>query len=142
MNNKLIAIAALAAVLTLCVGTAIATQPSSSSAQNNEPAVGATAPASEQNEAAEGQENEAAEGSENEANEAAEGQDSDESLSGSPAQQAADAALRATGGGTVLEVEQGDDPGPAYEVEVRKNGDAIEVMLDSNFNVIGQTTGD
>ena len=136
MNTKLIAIAALAAVLTLGVGTAIATQPSSSSAQNNEPAVGATAPATEQNEAAEGQENEAAEGSENEA------QDSDESLSGSPAQQAADAALRATGGGTVLEVEQGDDPGSAYEVEVRKNGDAIEVMLDSNFNVIGQTTGD
>ena len=134
MNNKLIAIAAVAAVLTLGVGTAIATQPSSSSAQNNEPAVGATAPASEQNEAAEGQENEA--------NGAAEGQDSDESLSGSPAQQAADAALRATGGGTVLEVEQGDDPGSAYEVEVRKNGGIIEVMLDSNFNVIGQTAGD
>ena len=139
MNNKLIAIAAVAAVLTLGVGTAIATQPSSSSAQNNEPAVGATAPASEQNEAAKGQENEAAEGSENEA---AEGQDSDESLSGSPAQQAADAALRATGGGTVLEVEQGDDPRSTYEVEVRKNGGVIEVMLDSNFNVIGQTAGD
>ena len=134
MNNKLIAVAAVAAVLTLGVGTAIATQPSSSSAQNNEPAVGATAPASEQNEAAEGQENEA--------NGAAEGQDSDESLSGSPAQQAADAALRATGGGTVLEVEQGDDPGSAYEVEVRKNSGVIEVMLDSNFNVIGQTAGD
>ena len=134
MNNKLIAIAALAAVLTLGVGTAIATQPSSSSAQNNEPAVGATDPESEPNEAAEGQENEA--------NGAAEGQDSDESLSGSPAQQAADAALRATGGGTVLEVEQGDDPGSAYEVEVRKNGGVIEVMLDSNFNVIGQTAGD
>ncbi len=134
MNNKLIAIAAVAAVLTLGVGTAIATQPSSSSAQNNEPAVGATAPASEQNEAAEGQENET--------NGAAEGQDSDESLSGSPAQQAADAALRATGGGTVLEAEQGDDPRSTYEVEVRKNGGVIEVMLDSNFNVIGQTAGD
>ena len=134
MNNKLIAIAAVAAVLTLGVGTAIATQPSSSSAQNNEPAVGATAPASEQNEAAEGQENET--------NGAAEGQDSDESLSGSPAQQAADAALRATGGGTVLEAEQGDDPGSTYEVEVRKNSGVIEVMLDSNFNVIGQTAGD
>ena len=134
MNYKLIAIAAVAAVLTLGVGTAIATQPSSSSAQNNEPAVGATAPASEQNEAAEGQENEA--------NGAAEGQDSDESLSGSPAQQAADAALRATGGGTVLEAEQGDDPGSTYEVEVRKNGGVIEVMLDSNFNVIGQTSSE
>ncbi len=134
MNNKLIAIAAVAAVLTLGVGTAIATQPSSSSAQNNEPAVGATAPASEQTEAAEGQENET--------NGAAEGQDSDESLSGSPAQQAADAALRATGGGTVLEAEQGDDPRSTYEVEVRKNGGVIEVMLDSNFNVIGQTAGD
>jgi uncharacterized low-complexity protein len=134
VNNKLIAIAAVAAVLTLGVGTAIATQPSSSSAQNNEPAVGATAPASEQNEAAEGQENET--------NGAAEGQDSDESLSGSPAQQAADAALRATGGGTVLEAEQGDDPRSTYEVEVRKNGGVIEVMLDSNFNVIGQTAGD
>ncbi len=134
MNNKLIAIAAVAAVLALGVGTAIATQPSSSSAQNNEPAVGATAPASEQNEAAEGQENET--------NGAAEGRDSDESLSGSPAQQAADAALRATGGGTVLEAEQGDDPRSTYEVEVRKNGGVIEVMLDSNFNVIGQTSSE
>ena len=134
INSKLIAIAAVVTILTLGVGTAMATQSSTSSTQNNEPVAGATVPASEQNEAAEGQENEA--------NGAAEGQDSDESLSGSPAQQAADAALRATGGGTVLEAEQGDDPRSVYEVEVRKNGGVIEVMLDSNFNVIGQSAGD
>ena len=76
-------------------------------------------------------------------NEAVEGHDSDESLAGSSARQAADAALRATGGGTVLEVERGDDPGAAYEVEIRKtDGGISEVMLDNEFKVIGQATDD
>ena len=72
-----------------------------------------------------------------------EARDSDESLTGSSARQAADAALRATGGGTVLEAERGDDPGAAYEVEVRKtDGSIVEVMLDGDLKVIGQATDD
>jgi len=64
-------------------------------------------------------------------------------VTGSSAREAADAALRATGGGTVLEVERGDDPGVAYEVEVRKTyGGIAEVMLDGDFKVIGQATDD
>lgn len=129
MNKKLVVGAAAAAVLTLGVGTAYATQQSTPPTQNNGPAVSGTAAAPEENEAVE--------------NEAREGKDSEESLSGSPAQQAAGAAFRATNGGTVLEVEQGDDPGAAYEVEIRKaDGGITEVMLDSDFNVIDQTAGD
>ena len=76
-------------------------------------------------------------------NEASEGKDSNESLAGSSARQAADAALRSTGGGNVLEVDRGDDPGAAYEVEVRKtDGGVAEVLLDGNFDVIGQKAGD
>ena len=76
-------------------------------------------------------------------NEASEGKDSDESLAGSSARQAADAALRYTGGGNVLEVERGDDPGAAYEVEVREaDGGVAEVLLDGNFGVVGQEVGD
>ncbi|HSJ43887.1 MAG TPA: PepSY domain-containing protein [Euzebyales bacterium] len=75
--------------------------------------------------------------------EAGEAQDSDENLTGSPAEQAAKAALAATGGGTVLEVEAGDDPNAAYEVEIRTpNGDAAEVLLDTDFDVIGSVAGD
>jgi uncharacterized membrane protein YkoI len=43
----------------------------------------------------------------------------------------------------VLEVERGDDPGAAYEVEVRKaDGGIAEVMLDANLDVVGQSTDD
>lgn len=131
-NKKLIAIAAAAAVLTLGVGTAVATQQSALAGQKDEPAITSTVSATQENEATQGSENEAGEN-----------KDSDESLSGSPAQQAADAALNATGGGKILEVEQGDDSNAAYEVEVRKsNGSIAEVLIDSNFKVIDQVTGD
>jgi hypothetical protein len=123
-RNKLVAGAVAAAVLILGVGTAVAAQQGTLPGQGDEPAVTGTVSAPQENEAGEGK-------------------DSDESLTGSPARQAADAALRATGGGTALEVEQGDDPGAAYEVEIRKtDGSIVEVMLDGNFNVIGQATGD
>lgn len=109
-KKKLVASAAIAAVLTLGAGTAVVAQGGALSGQENE---------------------------------AGEGKDSDQSLTGSPARRAADTALRATGGGTVLEVEQGDDPGAAYEVEIRKtDGGIAEVMLDGDFDVIGQETGD
>ena len=62
----------------------------------------------------------------------------DQELIGSIRDQAVDAALKATGGGTVTETEMGDD-GAAYGVEVLVPGSReVEVNLDRNFNVIGQ----
>jgi uncharacterized membrane protein YkoI len=64
--------------------------------------------------------------------------DSDQELTGSTRDRAVAAALAATGGGTVLETEAGDD-GAAYGVEVRlADGRQVEVNLDANFKVVGQ----
>jgi hypothetical protein len=64
-------------------------------------------------------------------------------LSGPSADRAGEVALASTGGGEVLEVEEGDDPGPAYEVEIRTSDGAVkEVLLDGDFNVIDTVTGD
>ena len=64
--------------------------------------------------------------------------DSDQELTGSTRDRAVAAALAATGGGTVLETEAGDD-GAAYGVEVRlPDGRQVEVNLDSSFKVVGQ----
>lgn len=68
--------------------------------------------------------------------------DSDESLTGETATKAADAALTATGGGTVLAAEP-DDGGVGYEVEVRKtDGSEAEVELDKRFNVVQRAEDD
>ena len=64
--------------------------------------------------------------------------DTDQELTGSTRDRAVAAALAATGGGTVLETEGGDD-GAAYGVEVRlADGRQVEVNLDASFKVIGQ----
>ena len=64
--------------------------------------------------------------------------DSDSELTGSTRDRAVAAALAATGGGTVLETEAGDD-NAAYGVEVRlPDGRQVEVHLDASFKVIGQ----
>jgi uncharacterized membrane protein YkoI len=64
--------------------------------------------------------------------------DSDQELSGSTRDQAVAAALAATGGGTVLETEAGDD-NAAYGVEVGlPDGRQVEVNLDKSFKVIAQ----
>jgi len=64
--------------------------------------------------------------------------DTDQELTGSTRDRAVAAALAATGGGTVLETEGGDD-GAAYGVEVRlADGRQVEVSLDASFKVIGQ----
>jgi hypothetical protein len=64
--------------------------------------------------------------------------DSDQELTGSTRDRAVRAALAATGGGTVLETEAGDD-GAAYGVEVRlPDGRQVEVNLDAGFRVVGQ----
>ena len=129
-RKKLVAGATAAAVLVLGVGTAVAAQQGSLPGQD-EPAITGTVMAPQANEA------------EDSENEAGEEQDSDGSLTGPSARRAGDAALLATGGGTVLEVEQGDDPNAVYEAEVRKtDGSIVEVMLDGNFNVIDQAPGD
>jgi hypothetical protein len=68
--------------------------------------------------------------------------DSDGSPRAANAEKAKNAAVRVAGGGTVLDVEQGDDGNPGwYEVEIRKDdGTEVKVQLDNNFNV--RTGGD
>ncbi len=66
--------------------------------------------------------------------------DDDEPLTGTTLESASEAALAETGGGTVLETEQGDD-GAAYSVEVRTtDGAVVEVNLDEQFTVIDSAT--
>jgi hypothetical protein len=69
---------------------------------------------------------------------AAAGGDTDQELTGTTRDRAAAAALAATGGGTVLETEAGDD-GAAHGVEVRlPDGHQVEVTLDQRFKVLGR----
>ena len=69
---------------------------------------------------------------------AAGGGDSDQELTGTTRDRAVQAALAATGGGTVTETEAGDD-GAAYGVEIRlPDGRQVEVNLDQSFKVLGQ----
>jgi uncharacterized membrane protein YkoI len=64
--------------------------------------------------------------------------DTDQELTGATRDRAVAAALAATGGGTVLETEVGDD-GAAYGVEVRRpDGRQVEVALDKAFKVVAQ----
>jgi hypothetical protein len=64
--------------------------------------------------------------------------DSDQELTGSTRDRAVNAAHAATGGGTVLETEAGDD-GAAFGVEIRlADGRQVEVNLDQSFKVTGQ----
>ena len=68
--------------------------------------------------------------------------DDDTPLRGSDLENATQAALEHTGGGTVIETEVGDGRA-AYGVEVRlDDGSVVEVALDQNFNVIGQESDD
>ena len=68
---------------------------------------------------------------------AATGGDNDQELTGATRDRAVAAALAATGGGTVLETEAGDDG--VYGVEVRlDDGRRVEVNLDESFKVVNQ----
>ena len=61
-------------------------------------------------------------------------------IEGPALEQASDAALAETGGGTVTETEQGDEES-LYEVEVTlDNGDQVDVQLDEDFQVVGTKT--
>jgi uncharacterized membrane protein YkoI len=64
----------------------------------------------------------------------------DRVLSDSERTAAADAGVEAVDGGTVTEVEASDDPGEAYEVDVRdKAGVEWDVELDADFGVLRKT---
>ena len=68
--------------------------------------------------------------------------DDDQPLTGSALNKATAAALAHTGGGTVIESEAGDD-GAAFGVEVRlDDGSVVEVALDANFQVVGDSVDD
>ena len=63
--------------------------------------------------------------------------DSDTPITGPALDNAVQAALDHTGGGTVTETEVGDEES-LYEVEVTlDDGSQIDVQLDENFNVVG-----
>lgn len=57
-------------------------------------------------------------------------------ITGDALEQAIDAALAATGGGTVTGTEVGDEES-MYEIEVTlANGSQVDVQLDASFNVV------
>ena len=63
----------------------------------------------------------------------------DRAITGDALQQATEAALAETGGGTVTETEVGDEES-YYEVEVtRDDGSQVDVQLDENFAVVGSS---
>jgi uncharacterized membrane protein YkoI len=65
------------------------------------------------------------------------GHDEGGGLSGSTAQRAHAAALKATGGGEVTASERDGEKGATYEVEVRKpDGSTVDVRLDEHFGVV------
>lgn len=64
-------------------------------------------------------------------------------LQGSERDRVSAAATTAVGGGTVLDAEASDDPGEAYEVEVRKDdGTTVDVTLDDQLETVGQDADD
>ena len=68
------------------------------------------------------------------------GDDGDENYTGPGANQARQAAIAHLGGGTANAVER-DDEDAAWEVEVTKDGNTVDVHLDANYNVV-DTEGD
>src|SRR4029450_13061427 len=67
------------------------------------------------------------------------GENSRAPISGDALQQASDAALEETGGGTVTGSEVGDEES-YYEVEVTlDNGQQVDVQLDEHFAVVGSS---
>ena len=60
------------------------------------------------------------------------------------ADKAAAAALKAAGGGSVLEIERQDGDGAGfYEVEVRReDGSQVEIHLDAQFQPVGSAADD
>lgn len=64
-------------------------------------------------------------------------------VGGSERDRVAAAAVRVAGGGTATDVETSDDPGEAYEVDVRRgDGSEVEVTLDKDLKVLHQEHDD
>ena len=65
------------------------------------------------------------------------GGDSEGSVTGPGADQAKQAALKITGGGTANSVERDGENGATWEVEVTKpDGNTVDVRLDASFNKV------
>jgi hypothetical protein len=63
--------------------------------------------------------------------------DGEVGVSGPEADRAGQAALDATGGGTLNAVEGDNETGATWEVEVTKpNGDTVDVRLDTDFHLM------
>jgi len=64
-------------------------------------------------------------------------------LQGNERDRVSTAATNAVGGGKVVDAESSDDPGEAYEVEVRKaDGTEVDVTLDKDLNVLRHDADD
>lgn len=64
-------------------------------------------------------------------------------VSGDERDRVAAAAVEVAGGGEAVDVEESDDPGEAYEVEVRlADGTEIDVTLDRDLRVVAQDRDD
>ena len=71
------------------------------------------------------------------------GDSGDGNATGPEADAAAAAAIELVGGGTLLEVEHGDDHDAVWEVEVKtSSGEELEVLLDGNLNEIARFAND
>lgn len=64
-------------------------------------------------------------------------------VNGDERDRVAAAATKAAGGGEAVEVEKADDPGEAYEVEVRlADGSEVDVTLDADLGVVAKDRDD
>lgn len=64
-------------------------------------------------------------------------------VTGAERDRVAAAATKAAGGGEALEIEKADDPGEAYEVEVRlADGTEVDVTLDRDLGVVATDRDD
>lgn len=64
-------------------------------------------------------------------------------VTGAERDRVAAAATKAAGGGEALEIEKADDPGEAYEVEVRlADGTEVDVTLDCDLGVVATDRDD
>ncbi|MCR6031554.1 hypothetical protein GGQ22_08845 [Nocardioides sp. zg-579] len=67
----------------------------------------------------------------------------DGTVEGGERDRVAAAAVQAVGSGEAVDVETSDDPGEAYEVEVRlPDGGEVDVALDQDLALVGQDTDD
>ena len=70
------------------------------------------------------------------------GGDSEEQVTGTQADRAKRAALKAVGGGRVVEVEREDEGRAGWEVEVARGDTQVEVHLNTDLERVGIETDD